>query len=134
MTKKQEFNNFRFEGLHAREMSNKYYHLNRVSDDKNKIVVKVASEHLLKTQYGYALILNSKQVVFLKEWQVDMNWYGNEVILSRDYFIVKNWGDFPNFSNEELNNKFEDWLEIAKEQDSLVDEEGFPINSCHWKK
>lgn len=70
------FNEFRFDGLKCREVSNKYLTMKRVSEDENKIVVKVAGSHLLSTKYGYALILNAEYVVFLKEWQVDKNYYG----------------------------------------------------------
>lgn len=36
-SKKEEFNEFRFSGLEYRSKSNKYYTMNRVSEDENKI-------------------------------------------------------------------------------------------------
>ena len=132
MSKKQDFNNFRFDGLNYREQSNKYFTMNRISDNEEKIVVKVASEHLLKTKYGYALILDYIHVVFLKDWQVGCNYFGNEVLLTKEYFIVKQWGEFYDFGEEE-NLKFETWLEVAKQQ-SLVDDDGEKVNPVKWSK
>ena len=96
-SKKEEFNEFRFSGLEYRSKSNKYYTMNRVSEDENKIVVKVADDHLIKTQYGYALILDYSHVVFLKDWQVSCNYFGNEVLLQREFFNVKEWGKHDEF-------------------------------------
>lgn len=131
---KKDFNEFRFAGLNYRDKSNKYYTMNRVSDDENKIVVKVADEHLLQTKYGFALILDCSHVVFIKDWQVDKNYYGNEVLLTKEYFNVKEWGDFTDFGEEPENLKWETWLETAKEQDSLVDEDGEKMNKVNWQK
>lgn len=128
------FNDFRFEGLDYIEISNKYFAMKRVSNDCNKIVVKVADTHLIETKFGYALILNRYQVVFLKAWQVDRNWYGNEVLLTREYFNVKNWGEHFDFSEELNNNTFEEWLKVAQAQDALVDEDGMQLNYVRWKK
>ena len=131
---KKDFNEFRFAGLNYRDKSNKYFTMNRVSEDENKIVVKVADEHLLQTKYGFALILDCSHVVFVKDWQVDRNFYGNEVILTKEYFNVKEWGDFSNFGEEPENLKWETWLETAKEQDSLVGEDGEKLNRVNWQK
>ena len=115
MTKK-DFNKFRFEGLEARQASNKYMTMKRVSDDKNKIVVRVAEIHLQPTKYGYALILDKKHVVFLKPWQVNENYFSNEVILNREYFNAKEWGDWEYFSEKPQNLEFDNWLKAAQEQ------------------
>ena len=115
MTKK-DFNNFRFEGLEARQASNNYVTMKRVSEDKNKIVVRVGENHLQLTKYGYALILDNKHVVFLKHWQVSENYFTNEVILNRGYFNVKEWGDWEDFSEKPQNLEFENWLKAAQEQ------------------
>ena len=131
---KKDFNEFRFAGLNYRDKSNKYFTMDRVSADKNKIVVKVADEHLLPTKYGFALILDCSHVVFIKDWQVDRNYYGNEVMLTKEYFNVKEWGDFSDFGEEPENLKWETWLDTAKEQDSLVDEDGEKMNRVNWQK
>lgn len=115
MTKK-DFNKFRFEGLDPKQKSNKYMTMKRVSDDNNKIVVRVGESHLQPTKYGYALVLDRKHVVFLKPWQVDENYFANEVMLNREYFNVKEWGDWEDFSEEPQNLEFESWLKVAKEQ------------------
>ena len=131
---KKDFNEFRFAGLNYRDKSNKYFTMDRVSADKNKIVVKVADEHLLPTKYGFALILDCSHVIFIKDWQVDRNYYGNEVMLTKEYFNVKEWGDFSDFGEEPENLKWETWLDTAKEQDSLVDEDGEKMNRVNWQK
>lgn len=108
--------------------------MNRVSEDESKIVVKVADSHLQPTKYGYALILDATHVVFLKDWQVNRNYFGNEVILTKQFFNVKEWGDFSNeFDSEPNNLKWEEWLDTAKEQ-SKVDEDGYKLNPVSWGK
>lgn len=132
--KKKEFNNFRFAELNWYEASNKYISMNRVSEDENKIVVKVGSSHLLQTKFGYALILDESHVVFLKSWQVSENYFGNEVLLTREFFNVKEWGDFSlEFSSIPENLSFDHWLECAKAQDALVDEDGMKLNRVKWE-
>lgn len=130
--RKQQFNDFRFNGLNARQHSNKYLTMDRVNNDKTKIVVKVADSHLVKTKYGYALILDLSHVVFLKEWQVSCNCYGNEVILDKQYFNVKVWGNWENFFNDNNNCEFDAWLKIAQAQAALVDNDGCPANKVKW--
>ena len=92
MSKKADFNNFRFEGLNYKDASNKYYTMDRVSADESKIVVKVASTQIIETKFGYALILDYNHVVFLKSWQVSDNYFGIEVLLNKEYWNVKEWG------------------------------------------
>lgn len=118
------FNEFRFDGLKCREVSNKYFTMSRVSEDKNKIIVKVDDNHIFKTRYGYALILNAEYVLFLKEWQVDQNYYGNEVLLNKEFFIPKKWGDFSlDFEFEEDNLDWNEWLNTAIAQNNEEDNE-----------
>nr|DAL74857.1 MAG TPA: hypothetical protein [Caudoviricetes sp.] len=131
--KKADFNDFRFDGLNWRQYSNKYLTMERVSDDKNKIVVKVADEHIIQTKFGYALILDHSHVVFLKSWQVNNNYYGTEVLLTREYFNVKEWGEHEDFDEEPENLDFNTWLETAKEQNA-ADEDGVKLNKVHWEK
>lgn len=113
---KKDFNDFRFEGLEYRKASNKYYTMNRINEEKNKIVIKVDDVHLLSTRFGYAFILDRTHVVFLKEWQVDRNFYGNEVLLDKNYFQAKEWGEHENFLEDEKALDFNEYVEIAKEQ------------------
>ena len=118
------FNEFRFDGLKCREVSNKYFTMSRVSEDENKIIVKVDDSHIVKTRYGYALILNAEYVLFLKEWQVDQNYYGNEVLLNKEFFIPKKWGDFSlDFEFEEDNLDWNEWLNTAIAQNNEEDPE-----------
>lgn len=115
MTKK--FNEFRFEGLDYKVHSNKYWTMNRVSEDEHKIVVKMADCHIVETRYGYAIILDAHHVAFVKDWAVSLNWYGNEVMFNKEYFNVKEWGDFSeDFEDDEKACTWESMLEIAKEQ------------------
>lgn len=132
-SKKSDFNDFRFKDLNWKQYSNNYLTMNRVSHEETKIVVKVADSHLKETKYGYALILDRTHVVFLKNWQVSSNYYGNEVLLQKDFFQVKEWGDFDEFDNEPENLIFENWLEVAKEQEAYVDEDGIKLNRVRWE-
>lgn len=125
--KLSKFDQFRFEGLKVRDRSNKYYELNRVSGEGAKIIVKVDDSHLLKTRYGYALILDDRHVVFVKDWQVEQNFYGNEVLLNKEYFNVKKWGQHEDFSPNSENHKWETWVRIARKQEAAG-------NKVRWKK
>jgi hypothetical protein len=129
----KNFNDFRFSGLNYRECSNKYYTMNRINNDETKIVVKVESDHLLKTKFGWALVLNKCNVVFLKEWQVNCNWYGNYVLLEKSYFQIKTWGTFEMFDDSTDLLSWEAWLNVAKEQRDYVDEDG-DKKIVRWEK
>lgn len=132
-TKTKDFNDFRFEGLNWYQYSNKYYSMDRVSADESKIVVKVGESHILKTKFGYALILDYSHVVFLKDWQVSNNYFGVEVLLQKEFFTVKEWGTFEDFGYEPDNLDFNTWLEAAKAQANLKDEDGMPLNRVRWE-
>lgn len=132
-SKKNDFNNFRFEGLNWYRYSNKYYSMDRVSADESKIVVRVGESHILKTKFGYALILDYSHVVFLKDWQVSDNYFGVEVLLQKEYFIVKEWGAFEDFGDDPENLDYNTWLEAAKAQANLKDEDGMPLNRVRWE-
>ena len=114
--KKAEFNDFRFKGLKWEQHSNNYITSKRVSEDESKIVVKVENNHLVETKFGYALILDKQTVVFLKKWQVDINFFGTEIIIDRNFFKPTKWGEHNNFENNEENHNFKKWLEVAKKQ------------------
>lgn len=130
---KKDFNKFRFSDLNHRQQSNKYLTMDRVSADETKIVVKVAESHLLPTRFGYALILDYSHVVFIKDWQVNKNWYGNEVLLTKEFFNVKEWGEHEEFGEEPQNLEWQTWLNVAKEQDNLADEDGYKLNPVRWQ-
>ncbi len=116
--KEIEFNNFRFAGLDWYQYSNKYLTANRISENLNKIIVKVGDNHLIQTKFGYALILDYTHVVFLTDWQVSRNYYGNEVLLNEDFFNVKEWGTHENFSENNENLSYQTWVEAAKAQET----------------
>ena len=125
MTK--DFREFLFKGLDVRSKSNKYYTCKRHNDDFTKIVLKIADSHLIPTKYGYAFVLDHTRVVFLKDWQVNRNYYGNEVILDKNYFVVKEWGTHYDFFENDEATQFEYWVTIVKE---LVAAE----NEVRWAK
>lgn len=114
---KSNFNDFRFEGLNVKKESNNYITMERVNPEKDRIVVKVGDNHLKKTPYGYALVLDEKNVVFVKDWQVSQNYYGNEVVLTKQYFKPREWGNHSEFSgiNKE-NHNWSTWLKTAQSQ------------------
>ena len=115
-TKKQVFNDFRFEGLNAHQVSNKYLTMNRRNDSNSRLVIKVASSNIRKTQYGYLLILNRKNVVFLQDWQVSDNYFGVEVLLDKKYFNVKEFGNWEDFEADDTYLIFDNWVKVATEQ------------------
>ena len=129
--KTREFNDFRFAGLDWSQISNKYLSMNRVGEDR--IVVKVDGNHLIKTKFGWALVLDITHVVFLKDWQVSCNYYGNEVLIVEKYFTVKEWGCHEEFGESEENLDYNTWKKAAEEQDALVDEEGSKLNAVRWE-
>lgn len=136
--KANEFNEFRFGGLDIKNVSNKFFTMKRFSKEEDKIVVKIAEQHLIPTKFGYALILDNETVVFLKDWQISNNYYGIECLLTKEYFIPKKWGEWSKFSKIEENYKFEHWLNIAKAQENMQekDEDGDLIytNKVKWEK
>lgn len=113
---KKDFNEFRFAGLDFKSASNKYWTMNRVNADETKIVVRVGKSMLQPTRYGYALILDNKHVVFIKDWQVSINYFGCEVLLTKEYFNVKEWGQWESFGDEPQNLEWAEWLRVAKLQ------------------
>ena len=125
---KNDFNDFRFRDLNYKSASNKYFTMNRVSKNEDRIVVKVADEHLINTKYGYALILDRTHVIFLKEWAVSRNFYGNEVLITKDFFNVKEFGEFDDFFENENDLTFDSWLQVAKEQQANDE------NPVRWEK
>ena len=113
----KDFNDFRFSGLNWKPYSNKYITMNRVSEDKTKIVVRVANTHIKPTPYGFALILDETHVVFLKSWAVNENFYGVEVLLDKKYWTVKEWGNHPEFIGcDACEHEFSTWVSAAEEQ------------------
>ena len=116
---KKEFNNFRFEGFNVVDKSNQYWTIGRVNNTETKIIIKVDGSHLFTTKYGYGMKLDATHTLFLKEWQVSSNYFGNEVVLDRNYFEVKTWGDWSNdFENNEEALNFDFYVNIAKEQEA----------------
>ena len=115
----KEFNDFRFGDLNYNSINKHYYIMNRVSDDENKIVVNVDPNHIYETETEYALILDANTVVFLARWQVDYSYYGVEVLLMKDHFAPKKWGDFSDsFFVDEDTSTWEHWLRAARLQES----------------
>ena len=120
-TKEEKFNDFRFDGLKWNRISNNYISMDRVSKDGSRVVVKVDDDNLVKTPFGYALIIDKHNVVFLKDWAVSQNNYGSEVMLNKTYFKVKQWGNHENFPEkaEKGDYTFDGWKKIASEQQKI---------------
>lgn len=113
----------KFEGLNLKKISNKYYTCDRVNADGTRIVVRVATGQLFRTRYGYGMILDRSHVVWLKDWQVSISYdkdglgdYFCEVIINKDYFNVKQWGEFNDYSDDAANLDWQAWLDAAKDQ------------------
>lgn len=101
--------------------------MRRFNESEDKIVVKVEDNHLIETKYGYALILDNTHVVFIKSWQVNQNWFGNEVYLTKEYFNVKEWGEHEEFGIGDQELTWNYWLNVAKIQQENE-------NIVRWKK
>lgn len=127
-----DFNDFRFKDLNYKQYSNNYFTMDRLNKDLSKIIIKVSDEHLIQTQFGYAFILDRTHVVFLKNWQVSQNYYGNEVLLTKEYFNIKEWGKHENFANDEKIKDFNYFIEIAKEQSNYKNEDEELANPVRW--
>ena len=132
---KNDFNDFRFEDFGYEVKSNKYFKiLKRVSDNEEKCIVKVEPTNLIKTKYGYALILDRTRVQFLKNWQVNDNYYGCFMLLIKNYWNPKTWGERDNFVEEEKYLDFDEWIKVAKEQENAAyDDEGDKIY-VRWER
>lgn len=123
-----------FNGLNPKRILDKFITMNRVSNDKNKIILNVSNNELIKTVYGYAFIIDRTHVVFLKDWQVNINCFKNEILLLRDDFKIKKWGIHKEFSNEDKEDlTFDDYLEIALFQDNFFDMEIQTKNKVLWQ-
>lgn len=131
---KGNFNKFRFDGLDFKVHTIRYVTMNRVNADETKIVVKVSPTQVFKTQYGYGVHLNATHVVFIKDWQCDMNVYGCEIMLNKEYFKPKESRFCREFSDPKWDSllDWETWVKIAKVQDSKIDENGLKLNEVRW--
>lgn len=137
MSKKtKEFNDYRFGDLEYFQSSNHYMKMKRFNQDKTKIVVKIAGSHLFKTKYGYGLILDENHVQWLKSWQVSENYYGTEVLLYKEYWCPKEYGNFEDFFENKENLLFETWVSAAEEQENATkldeDNEPYFYNKVMW--
>lgn len=121
----QKFNDFRFLDLDYYEVTNKYYTMNRVSENEEKIVVNVADSHLFPTRYGWGLVLDHKHALFLKDWQVNRNFFGNEVLLDKPYFNPREFGTFEGFGENPEALTWEYWVNVALAQEG---------HEVRWKK
>lgn len=99
--------------------------MNRVSEDGNKVVVRVDESHIRSTKYGNVqLQLDKQHAVYLKQWQVEPHTdpykgqNGFEVVLDKKYFTPKQTRyankDFP---SDESRLSFGHWRKVAEKQD-----------------
>lgn len=131
---KESINEYRFKGLNYKPSSNNYFTMNRFDEEKTKICVRISKKLLIKTQYGYALILDRTHVVFLKKWQVCKNLSNAEVLLDIQYFHIKEWGVHPNHEKEPAKLDFDWWLNLAMTQEYSLDEQGYKLYPVEWKR
>lgn len=120
----KKFDLYRFEGLEPKIATNKYLHMNRISADESKVVIRFAKEHVFKTSYGYGFIVGQNHVVWLKDWQIEDNYYSQsfdayEILLSKEFYNVKESNrpfDDIVVENDEGFYSWDDIVTIAKEQ------------------
>ena len=131
--------NYKFKGFtedQFKAYSNNYSKFTgkHVSDDNNHVVVRVAWNNIIKTRYGFAMIIDRNHVVFGKNWQLWGNGQWNEDIVvsfNRQFFNIKEFGDFEEFAEEGDIKSFDDLVEMAKaqeKQDMFVGESNTFIN------
>ena len=145
--------NYTFKGFATEQFSkysNQYVELRgaHVSEDGNNAVVKISSNHVIPTRYGYAIIVDAKRVVFIKHWQVwGTSFKDGSYIISfnRQFYQVKEWGDHSeNFGeyddiNDSSFGNFDNLAKLAKEQEEYyagydIDEDGYEWKrSFDWK-
>lgn len=63
----------------------------------------------------------------MKNWQVSQNYYGTEVLLNKEFFNVKEWGEWDDFGEIPENLEWAEWVNTAKEQQEAG-------NTVSWKK
>ncbi|MBS4751121.1 hypothetical protein KG091_08540 [Carnobacteriaceae bacterium zg-ZUI78] len=111
-----------------RPISNKFIELHgsHVSEDNNNAVIKIAGSQLLETRYGYGFIIDAHHVVFIKHWQL---WGKSRqedaylINLNREYFKIKEWGDFSDtFSDNSDIKTFDDIVSLARAQEVFYNE------------
>ena len=112
-----KFNDFRFYDLDYYEVSTKYFTMNRINEDETKLVVNVADSHLFSTKFGWGLVLDRLHVLYLKEWQVDRNFFGNEVLLNKAFFKPRQGWEQEGFGDNPDALTWEYWLGVAKVQE-----------------
>lgn len=128
-SKSGKFNEFRFAGLdwykQSTSKSSSYIHMNRVSEDGDKIVVRVDESHIKATRYGNVqLQLDKQHAVYLKQWQVESHTEpykganGFEVVLDKKFFTPKEtkYAD-NNFLSDKSRLSFSHWRKVAEKQD-----------------
>ena len=117
-------------GIHR--ISNNYFSMSHINEAGTKIIVRVAKEQVFKTKYGYGLILDQNHVQFLKSWAVNDNWYGTYIMLEKQYFTPKQWGEFGDYPEEKENLEFETWVNIAKEQEEMAQKDRINFQ-VYWR-
>lgn len=92
-----------------------------VSKDKNNAVVLVDSMQVMKTKYGYGVVVDDKHTVFVKDWQVwGRNAENKHVVINfnRQYYNVKEWGNYSESWRKKSNLKtFDDVVKLARKQE-----------------
>jgi hypothetical protein len=113
------FNDFRFEGLGWEEINrNKLQVTNRVSENEERVVVRFADSHIFRTRYGFGVRLDRTHVVFVKDWAVSFAEFNGsfEVVLSKQYFSVKEFGEDDEFASDPSACTWDAMVAAAKEQ------------------
>ncbi|WP_261372858.1 hypothetical protein [Lactobacillus jensenii] len=124
--------NYKFKGFTEDQF--KAYSNNYSKFTGKHVVVRVAWNNIIKTRYGFAMIIDRNHVVFGKNWQLWGNGQWNEDIVvsfNRQFFSIKEFGDFEEFAEEGDIKSFDDLVEMAKaqeKQDMFVGESNTFIN------
>lgn len=96
---------------------------NRISGNGKNVLVRIPSDLVFSTKFGFGIIVDDTHVAFVKAWQCwgkTTNGQYHYFNLDRKY-KVKEWGDFSNKLSQLTEfptlSTFDDILSLAKEQE-----------------
>lgn len=120
--------NYKFKGFtqdQFKAYSNNYSKFTgkHVSDDNNHVVVRVAWNNIIKTRYGFAMIIDRNHVVFGKNWQLWGNGQWNEDIVvsfNVNSSILKNLAILKNLLKKATSRVLMIWLKWLRHKKRMI--------------
>lgn len=73
------------------ETNEVYFLNNRISQNKEEVVLEIDEDMVFETRYGYGIYLVNNKVLFIQNWQLSLSHDGEtEVYLNKKYFNPTN--------------------------------------------